>query len=778
MARERTPLQINEFSGGLNTEFNPLKMPPNISIDELNMDIQPDGSRRKRLGFGYESGYEVQNSSHPYAASTPPSITTFSWENAGGDPEKRLICVAVGSYLGIHDPDDETSLSSGLVYSENFTSEATKFSFTVVDSLLVVVTGEKLVNVYEYYPDTGTVNKETNTLLIRDLFGVEAGNLTDSNNLDERPDELTDEHLYNLRNQTFRSPYYPNNDEILEDPITSFYTSTTDTSYNPNWPLAPPSGEERYERYPSNADDLNYFLYADPNDAGDRLIERFFADHMAKSHPAVGESSKGHFIIDALERGASRETEEQNLRLAYPELDFAITSSLPVDKTPGGATVVGEFSGRVCYGGFSGQVIGGDSKSPRMSSYILFSRLVKDKTDISQCYQRADPTSHIDSALVDTDGGFLRLDNAYGVNKFINLEGGLLVFARNGIWRVSGGEGVAFSATSYQVDRLSSDGCISGDSVVVVGDKIFYWSDKGIYGIAKNQYGQWIVENLTDEVIKTYYDNLDEDAKRVCSGYYDNYEGKIRWVFTPVSSSTTESRELILDIDTGAFCPFTVQVASGAAPLIVSVLEGNPYSASDFTEVVTSSGTTVTSSSVDVTVTVSQRTTGVKSSVYLVLTEFDSTVYYTFGKYNQSTYYDWDVTSYEAFLQAGHFTGGEARYKKQVPYLNVFMQKTETGFDSNLDLVNESSCLVSARWNWTDSLAGKKWTTPRQAYRLNNVYFPTSSADTFDTGETVISSRNKIRGMGNSVSFKFESEAGKAMHIHGWAFDISVEQKE
>ena len=54
MARRKAPVQVNEFTGGLNTEFNPLSMPPNISIDEQNMVITQKGSRRKRFGFDFE----------------------------------------------------------------------------------------------------------------------------------------------------------------------------------------------------------------------------------------------------------------------------------------------------------------------------------------------------------------------------------------------------------------------------------------------------------------------------------------------------------------------------------------------------------------------------------------------------------------------------------------------------------------------------------------------------------------------------------------------------
>jgi len=53
--------------------------------------------------------------------------------------------------------------------------------------------------------------------------------------------------------------------------------------------------------------------------------------------------------------------------------DLDYTDGLPEDRTPGGATLVAEFAGRVFYGGFSGKTIGGDENSPELSNYLLFS---------------------------------------------------------------------------------------------------------------------------------------------------------------------------------------------------------------------------------------------------------------------------------------------------------------------------------------------------------------------------------------------------------------------
>lgn len=761
MARRQAPLQINEFTGGLNTEFNPLSMPPNISLDELNMEIATDGSRRRRLGFSLEPASEEVDTNVVFNSPNTFFTTMFRWDNAGGDPQKSLLVAQVGNYLGVHDMDQGDSISSSLIYSEVFSSGNYDglFSYAVVDGLLVVVNSQKPVLVYEY--DGTSITKTEDTLYIRDLFGVDSGELTQQNNLSKRPTTLTNTHRYNLRNQTFYSPRFRNELTVASDPIEAFNLDHPDN------------------KFPSNADDLNRFLLADANVASNRTIERFFSRDMVESSPAVGESPKGHFIIDALDRGASRQAEEVKLRQEYSELIYPVgANSLPVDRTPGGASVIESFAGRFWYAGFSGNLIGGDPKSPRMSSYLLFSMLVKDKTDITQCYQRADPTSNEDSAIVDTDGGFIRLDGAYGISKMIDLEGSLFVFARNGVWRVSGGENDSFSATNFLTQKLSTEGSVAPNAVVVVSNQIFYWSEKGIFNIARNEFGFWEVEDITKGKIETFYLNIPERSKQLSTGSYDVFSRKIRWVYTEPTVSTSYSNELVLDLNYGAFTPNRIETLGEGLPIVVNLAARQSFVLDSSQNIVTVNGDQVTENGVFVTTDATIIQNALRQSIYLVITGFSPTIHYSFGYYRDTTFVDWLSVNYDSYLVSGSLTGGEARFKKQTPYLNVFLKRTENGFDENLNPLNQSSCLISSQWNWTNSRNANKWSTPREAYRYSRSYFPVDSNDTFDTGDTVIVTRNKIRGSGHSVSFRFTSSPGKDMHVHGWSFDLLAGAKE
>lgn len=784
MPRRQAPLQVNDFTGGLNTEFTFLQAPPNVTTDEQNMEITRRGSRKKRLGFDFESGYTEQNSGVAYDNSRRLGRSVFKWDNAGGDVDKSLLAVQIGHHFAIYDFDSTTGTSSDQIYSENFNVSfyTRTFNYAVVDGFLIVATGEKEVNIYTYESDT--VTKSTDTLLIRDLFGVEAYDddgteLTKNINVQLRPASLTEEHIYNLRNQTFGPPRPSNDSTDQTDPIQAFANSTSGSSDLPF--LGVPSSGSSSEYYPSNADNLIQFFYADPNASSDKLLERFFSDDMVKTAPNSSKAPVGYFVIDALERGNSRLEREASLRDNNTELVYVV-SDLPRDKTPGGASVVTEFAGRCWYGGFSSELIDGDKKSPRMSSYLLFSSLIKDKSDITQCYQKADPTSPVEADLVETDGGFIRIEGAYGINKLIAVQNSLFVFSLNGVWRVTGAEGGAFTATGYQVEKLSERGCLSGNSVVVVDDNIFFWGEGGIYVIMQNQFAEWSIEDLTRKTIQNFYNDIDDFSKSSCSGQYDSFEKKIRWVYTTELEEAEHSNELVFNIDFKSFSYNRIEPYSGSLPLVTNVFITDPYKLTEKTVNVTASGVLVTDSSGDaVTSTLEVRDSKTKEVKYLVITNLGSDISYSFGGYNASEYYEWagsyGSVGYDAYMITGSFTGGEGRFSKQVPYLTVFMEKTEDGFDSSFNVTTPSSCLLSTRWNWTDNSNAGKWTTPRQIYRLKP-YIPASSSDTYDNGEKVISTRNKIRGSGSSVAFKFDSEYGKALHIYGWAFDILANSEE
>lgn len=267
MARVGINKEVNSFSKGLITEANVLAFPENASLVDENLLLNLDGSRQRRFGLGFESGgsgFEL-----PFTTSTiaTAAVSVHEWLNVANDTEVGLIVVQVGQYLLFFDAFAETT-SAVLKNSENILElEDIDPTFPIetanMDGYLVVVTGSKHINILTYDADNDVVSQSARNIKIRDRFGLD-----DSLEVDERPTTLSDEHKYNLLNQGW-----------TEDRINQFKASQG--------------------VYPSNADvahlgkdDTNTF---DPAE----LVKIDF-----QGTPA----SKGHFVIDAFDRGVSRDT--------------------------------------------------------------------------------------------------------------------------------------------------------------------------------------------------------------------------------------------------------------------------------------------------------------------------------------------------------------------------------------------------------------------------------------------------------------------------------------
>jgi len=781
MARSRAPVDINGFEGGLVTDLSPLDQAPNTTSDESNMDLNSDKSRSRRFGISLESADNIVDSGVATQSVFPMGSSVFTWKNAGGDVNKELFVVQVGTNLKIFDLDNVV-ITSEVIYTEDFeTDYSTVFSYAVVDGILTIGTGLKEIVSYTY--DSGTITKSVSKLLIRDLFGVESYGdsveLTDPQNFQVRPSSLEDTHLYNLRNGTFTIPRY-NNDEANGAPAHVFLDGLQQIlEENPASELADDrltdplrSFRVLSNTFPSNSDNLLEYLYPDANDSSNRTIERFFPIDMRDTQATSSASPKGFFIIDALDRGSSRIAQEQLLQDNNPNLYYSV-SSLPLDQTTSGAKVITEHSGRVWYAGFPADLIDGDKKSPRMSSYILFSRLVRDTSDIGRCYQDADPTSSIDNTIVDTDGGFIRIDEAYDIKSMVSVSKSLLIFAKNGVWSVQGGDSDGFKATDYAVKKITSNGIDATKSVVVVDDSVLYWGEESIYLLNIDQVsGEYSSKDITTTVIKDYYLNIDIAKRKTCSGYFDKYDRKVYWAYSDNFGEDSYTEQLIYNIDFSSFTKYKINTYENNLPKIVDLGESQPYPSRSVDTIVSVGGETVVVGADIVTSSEVTRLSSSKDVIHLVFTSSAPTIQYGLARFVNNSFEDWDhlggVDS-GAYMTLNPISGG-ARNEKQVPYLTTMFKSTETGVDTNYDLIGQSSCLISSRWGWTDSDNSNKWSTPRQAYRIRRPYF--ANVGDFDNGESVLITRNKIRGSGKSVSFHLESEAGKDMHIHGWSFDL------
>lgn len=767
MARQQAVAEVNAFVKGLITEASPLTFPENASIDEVNLIPQKDGSRKRRLGMDFESGHVKLDSG--IAPSAEVSYSSYSWKAPGGYTEKEFAVIQIGGSLQFFDTS-KLPLSSSLIYTIKITnSDSSSISTASVDGVLIVVDGSGSVYTFDY---NGTsITQSVGRLLVRDLFGVgdshDGIDLLSGSGVAKRPSGLTNAHIYNLRNQTFASERYSGNEEVLRDTIELFRFSFA-TTYG-------------YQGFPSNSDNVVNYLYPDANDSDDRNTKRYFAKDALVNPLGTNRSPVGYFIIDALNRGASRLSELRKLEATYQNLTYPI-GSLPADITPGGASVITAYAGRVFYSGFSSQVVDGDSQSPRMTSYILFSKLVQSPSDVFKCYQEGDPTSSDSPELVDTDGGFLRIDGAYNIQRLINVGDALMAIAENGVWKITGGSGYGFKATDYVVAKVTEHGTVSPNSAVLLDNTLMYWSDDGIYHVAQNQYGDWAAQNLTTATVQGFYDDIPSQNKKKCFGAYDAYTRKVRWLYNNFYASSDEAKELILDVGLGAFYTSSIKGIDGNLPVPVSTVRIPPFQIrAELQSVINNDGASVINFEDNIVVISEDIVDSSLSELYyVILTGVDEgSLQYTFGYYRDTAFLDWK--SYNntgldaaAYLVTGWTGMGDFQRNKQMSYLTVYSMKTEVGFDTEFNPINPSSIKVQGQWSWTNSAESSKWTQEFQAYRHSRLWIPSSISDGYDDGELVVTTKNKLRGRGKVLSLKFSTEPGKDFHLLGWSYLGSI----
>ncbi len=770
MSKQLAPVDINSFSKGLVTDAGPLNFPADASIAEDNMILSIDGGRNRRFGMDFEENHSTILTDVNFTHTQTFGQSSFRWENAGGIAEQAILVVQFGEEIKFFGMN-ESPLSGGLIHTEKFGVESREiyFSYAVVDGILLVVNGEKTIKAFIFDSDANTIAFTEGTLQIRDLFGVEDiiddKNLRVGNFLSTRPKTSTSAHLYNARNQTFGVPRRAANTESDLDPYTYFFAQNSE--------------------YPSNSDAVTHAWYEDPGDEDNRTIKRFFPKDL-KSNPIGNfQSPTGHYIIDALDRGVSRLNAAEDSVDKYKPVVLESVIELPEDITPGGATIVSQYAGRAFYAGFSGEVINGDTKSPRLSSYILFSKTVEEITDTTRCHQGGDPTSTSIPDLLATDGGFIRLDEAYAIRGMVSMEGSLFIFAQNGVWRISGEDRGQFGADSYKVEKISDRGCVGTKSIIEAEGTLAFWGDDGIYVVERNEFGDWLINSITTARIQLLYNDIDSTDKFNVQGYYDTYDKKLRWIYHLNLDSLEPVRELVLDKTLGAFYTNTIFTPiQDNNPRVVGIFETNPFRVNPSANEVQVNGEQVQVDEEDVEVTLALRTSSTRSIGYIATTSIASNIIYTFALYKDRDFLDWKTfdgngVDAAAFTITGYDAQGTLISRKQVPYINLYMRKTEEGFtpdpqSGDWNPVNTSSVIVQSQWDWTNSENSKRWGKPFQGYRQTRVYWPSNIADDYEDGHSVVVTRNKLRGRGRVLSLKFSTEPGKDFHLYGWSMLVSV----
>ena len=752
MPKKSIKVEFKNFIKGLITEASPLNFPPEASSDEENFQLNRDGTRDRRLGLGYEQEAVLRALPITLEELLANDPVTFEWKNVASESGSVFLVIQTQQVLSFFDLE-ASSLSNdgykGTITLSQFPAN-TEYSFASIDGRLVAVAGADTICVVEYNGSGFTASYQA--LQVRDLWGVETTG-SEENDVAFRPTSLSNAHRYNLYNQSWGIPR-KDSAGTLTDPVSIYFNSLS--------------------KYPSNSETVWPGLQFQPVSSTQQPFERVYPNLYEEVLGANINTARGYFIIDVLRRGASRAAVIASNKSKYPAMGMA-TFAAPTDYTSGGATVVAEFAGRVFYGGFGGAVTGGDKRSPDLNNYLLFSQLVKSAPDITRCYQEGDPTSRDSSDVVDTDGGFIRLSGVDKIISLINLSSHLIVIATNGVWSVTGGSDFGFSATNFKTQRISNFGSLGTRCVVEDSSRVLYWSEDGIYVVGRDQLGDYVAQNITQETIQTFYENISNTAKEKAIGIYDSVGKKIRWIYREGTLFGPDSitKELVLDLTINAFYVNRIMNLPTNRAALVSGFKSTPFQSGTGNTLVVVGNEQVDAGPEVVVVPNTGREAGLQTTRYLVVTLISGDPYYTFAYYNNPSFKDWEQVDgvgvdAKAYLVTGDYTADDSSIHKQTPYLTVHFTRTESGVDGELNPLSPSGCFVRTQWDFANGYQSNKWSPLFQAYRYRKKYTPSGPSDTYDTGFEVVTSRNKIRGRGKAFSIYFETEPEKDCRIIGW----------
>lgn len=756
---EQSKFMVN-FTGGLNTEATSLNFPENAAQDIDNLDLFITGEVRRRLGLDYEAAYTVRPETTTAADTATHAISTDSWKAVNGKGDINFLVVQIGLNLYLHDLGAEplSGTLRGIVDlspSKSGQSPENKvLSYAYGEGVLVVGNDDLTPTMVEYDEDTDTFSITPIVLEIRDFVGVD-----ETGEKDLRPTTLTDDHLYNLRNQG-----WPEQTRCAQDQNGNNGVITAD-------PVAHTAAKRAI--YPSNADIFHACKATAAEDA--KAIGTFSPWVLEQISTGNTPAPKGHFIMEAFNENRSsvsglvvssegRSTERRPSALAF-------------------------YGGRIWYAGIPDKDYTGS---------IFFSTSLTDRKNAGICYQEYDPTAEDLNALLATDGGVLNVADMGHVYKMEPVGNDLIVMAANGVWAVSGEAARGnFQADKFSIRKITDQGVVSKESIVVTEGVVTWWGEGGIWSMRGSQIDdELLVDRITRSTIQTFYDEITPVSRAFARGFYDAYDKKVYWLYNDSASYDginfrfKYNRVLVLDVTLEAFYTYTISDLDTNSPWISAMNNKTPGSETVTEYDIYVDGDDVEEGGDDIVQDVAFESF---ASVQLKLLSFsenvDGTYSYTFSEFKNRSFTDWqshdqerndvsnDGADYSSYLQTGWSTEGDLIRKKSITHVTSFFNRTEDGYvvvEGETDVVewdNPSGAYVQVRWDFTDIDTGR-WTAEQQAYRLARWYIPEDATDDFDYGHTTISTKLRMRGRGDSFSIRYRSETGKDMQLLGFAVNL------
>lgn len=689
------------------------------------------------------------------AQTATASTNVFEWNSVNGDHTVNFVVVQAQNDLLIYD-EGSSILSQGLLETLSLTpyivtdSHLTSpVAFSSGKGLLFVV-NERLTPIYiKYDSDLETFSITEISVQIRDLIGVD-----DGLSVEARPTVLSVSHEYNLYNQGW------------PDYIVHCWDNPRGESGSYTYAL--PKTRTEVGFYPGNCDLFHacHPSYAEESDKVGSYSPYAITKQSFGNTPAP----KGHYIINAFNRNRNEVS-----GLSVP------SSSIKEETILSRPSCNAFFAGRLWMSGIS---------TTFLSGTIYFSQVVKSEEDLGKCYQEQDPTAEDLNAVLATDGGSIEILDAGRIFSLKVLGKSLIVFTSNGVWAITGTSDAGFTAESYDVVKVSSLGTIYPDTIIEAEDRLFYWSFTGIVTIESDaNFGGVSAKLITDTTVKTLYNNIPGTSKIKAKSAYDRKNQRILWLYSKDSTiyDTYASKcknALIFDIRLGAFyeyefgdistnncyvvAAFSPRSNSSSVPINMNVMVGADNIIVGADNVIVTGATTVDAATV-------------ADLKYVV---FYQDEFVGFAEMSSETFKDWENVDgtgayYDSTVVTGFENLGDSARRKSTVYVVTHFVRTENEFleeGSTLYFDRPSSCMLQAIWDYSDSDASNRYSSSNQVYRLRRYADPTGPG-AFAYGYSVVSTKNKVRGNGKSLSLKFSNEDGKDYQLLGWEILYEVNKR-
>lgn len=763
------PVIQNNFTKGLMTEFTGLNFPENAATDADNCEFTLIGDVLRRSGMDYEDNFAMTS------IISNSVVNTYKWNNVGGDGSTQLIVVQVGNFLRFYKASSATIDNPLSTWNLPTTVDLTSYITTggsLIQTECTFADGNGYLFVYSpttepvycsFDPVTNVVTPHVIAVNIRDFSGMPDG-LT----VNQRPAVFSAEHNYNLSNQgwTAGSSWATNSTTVaglfvtsqvftvpagmgvtLGDLVVLTYTGSsfviptgvtlawgTVTAYvgtNLTVNIAAINttyGGQTINGWfisPTNHGYINTWFSAEGNYPSNADVWWYFKDDTDTFNPATtqpkvtlsaGQAPQGHYIINAF-------AQQRSLVSSISGLTDVTTNLRPNN----GAW----FQGRTWFTGLnSGQQAKGDAAAYIWTENIYFSQVnVGSQTNFGNCYQVNDPTSETLFDLLPTDGGVITVQGSGPIYKLFPIQNGMLVFAANGVWFITGSQGIGFKADDYTITKISSVQSISSTSFVDVMGLPYFWNEEGIYSVQPQQQGGLSVEPITVGTILSFYNNIPIQSKKYVRGAYHPIDYVIQWIYKS-----------------------EIEVAFGDRYRFDKILNYNVYNKAFYPYTITSIHNWISG------INYVQGPGGSTSPdpVFKYLTNANDKT--TFSELNDDVNFkDWVSSdnvgvSYESHFVTGFSLSGKSLLKFQAPYIYVFSRNDPLG-----------SYKIQSIWDYATSGNSGRFSS-QQVIRNIKPNYGFSFA------------KVRLRGRGLVMQIKISSWVNEPFDIMGWSLMDTVNQ--